>query len=300
MTFSGPPIRLAGVGAVSWDLTPYRDARRRGAEGWPAQPAFTREVAQRLSDAVGAALAPRAPDEGQPLAVPPEGRVANDATEIVTGTCYGMAHVAEVMHEQLAEAGPRWLDPESFAYYSPHAPTSLAAKTHGLSGAGSTLLGLDAGGQALAHALRRLSSGRTSRCLVTAYDAVTGFAAAALAALGVAADDSTGEAVALLLDSGAEASGPTIRLARRLANLDAVRQFADATTRPLSRVQTATEPDDDLLAAFGDVEVVATNAVTPVTAPLRAVAAAVGTAPSGAVLALSRSQASGWTAVLLA
>ena len=52
------------------------------------------------------------------------GQAAADL-EFVVATRYGTAHVAEVMHAQLREAGPKWLNPEQFLYYSPHALLSL-------------------------------------------------------------------------------------------------------------------------------------------------------------------------------
>ncbi|WP_198141477.1 beta-ketoacyl synthase N-terminal-like domain-containing protein, partial [Micromonospora sp. ATCC 39149] len=135
---------------------------------------MNRVVVDRFTDVVGRVVAAGG------LNAP-----ARRETEIAVGTLYGMARVGEVMHEQLDEAGPKWLAPEMFVYYSPHSLVSAAAVAHGLGGAATTLLGRDGGTQALLHAVRRLATGQADTVLVGAYEALTPFADAALDRLGV-------------------------------------------------------------------------------------------------------------------
>ncbi|MFD8958119.1 hypothetical protein ACFV0W_14465, partial [Streptomyces anulatus] len=144
----GTGARRAGAAATEFDLTAHWRERARGREGWDNAPALVRDLSTRFTATVAEAIERAGGVPGR------------TETEFVTATWYGTSHVAEVMHEQLREAGPKWLDPEQFLHYSPHAMVSAAALDLGLGGASATLVGPDAEFQAVAHAVRRIRSGR--------------------------------------------------------------------------------------------------------------------------------------------
>ncbi|MEU1516206.1 hypothetical protein ABZ490_29400 [Streptomyces sp. NPDC005811] len=190
--------RIAGSATAEFDLAPHWRERGRGRAGWEHAPALTRE----LSGAFTAAIA-RAVEHAGGLEDPAE-------TEIAAATWYGTSHVAEVMHEQLREAGPKWLDPEQFLFYSPHSLVSAAALALGLGGAGSTLMGPDAELQALTHAMRRIRTGRAAEVIVAEYEALTPFAAVTCADGPELPDGETlpkGRATALVLRPDGPAPG---------------------------------------------------------------------------------------------
>lgn len=201
--------RVASATA-EFDLTKYWQGWRRGKESWDLAPALTRELSACFTAAVDEAVG-QAGD-----------RLDRLDTEFVTATWYGTSHVAEVMHEQLREGGPRWLSPEQFLYYSPHSVISAAALAVGLGGAGSTLLGPDAEYQALAHAIRRIRSGRAACVVVAGYEALTPFAAVARPDGPTLPDDGmspTGQATALVLMADDER--PAVPLPRGRNGTDA-------------------------------------------------------------------------------
>ncbi|MEV5851032.1 beta-ketoacyl synthase N-terminal-like domain-containing protein [Streptomyces anulatus] len=162
----GTGARRAGAAAVEFDLTAHWRERARGREGWDNAPALVRDLSTRFTATVAEAIERAGGVPGR------------TETEFVAATWYGTSHVAEVMHEQLREAGPKWLDPEQFLHYSPHAMVSAAALDLGLGGASVTLVGPDAEFQAVAHAVRRIRSGRAATVVVAEYEALTPFAAA--------------------------------------------------------------------------------------------------------------------------
>lgn len=162
----GTGARRAGAAATEFDLTAHWRERARGREGWDNAPALVRDLSTRFTATVAEAIERAGGVPGR------------TETEFVAATWYGTSHVAEVMHEQLREAGPKWLDPEQFLHYSPHAMVSAAALDLGLGGASATLVGPDAEFQAVAHAVRRIRSGRAATVVVAEYEALTPFAAA--------------------------------------------------------------------------------------------------------------------------
>ncbi|MFF3855996.1 beta-ketoacyl synthase N-terminal-like domain-containing protein [Micromonospora sp. NPDC002575] len=212
-------VRLAAGGSDRFALDEAARNRARGRDGWPAEPELTRVVVDRFTDVVGRIVAAAGLDAA-----------ALRETEIAVGTLYGMARVGEVMHEQLDEAGPKWLAPEMFVYYSPHSLVSAAAVAHGLGGAATTLLGRDGGMQALLHAVRRLSTGQADTVLVGAYEALTPFADAALDRLGVPHHAQFGDVAAVLLGREAAGAGAGRRLsvARGVASGRALPAVLDA------------------------------------------------------------------------
>ncbi|MFC8904860.1 hypothetical protein [Micromonospora sp. NPDC057140] len=213
-------VLLAAGGSDRFALDEAARNRARGRDGWPAEPELTRVVVDRFTDVVGRVVAAGGLDTE-----------ARRETEIAVGTLYGMARVGEVMHEQLDEAGPKWLAPEMFVYYSPHSLVSAAAVAHGLGGAATTLLGRDGGMQALLHAVRRLTTGQADTVLVGAYEALTPFADAALDRLGVPHHAQFGDVAAVLL--GREAAGAAgdrhrLSVARGVASGRALPDVLDA------------------------------------------------------------------------
>ncbi|MFI6162285.1 hypothetical protein ACIA59_20365 [Micromonospora haikouensis] len=213
-------VRLAAGGSDRFALDEAARNRARGRDGWPAEPDLTRVVVDRFTDVVGRVVAAGGLDAA-----------ARRETEVAVGTLYGMARVGEVMHEQLDEAGPKWLAPEMFVYYSPHSLVSAAAVAHGLGGAATTLLGRDGGMQALLHAVRRLATGQADTVLVGAYEALTPFADAALDRLGVPHHAQFGDVAAVLL--GREATGDAgdrhrLSVARGVASGRALPDVLDA------------------------------------------------------------------------
>lgn len=209
-------VRRAAAAIADFDLSRHWHELRRGKEGWAAAPALTRELTERFTATVAEAVSM----SGQ---LP-----AN--LEFVVATRYGTAHVAEVMHTQLREAGPKWLNPEQFLYYAPHALLSAAALTLGIGGAGSTLLGPDAEFQAVAHAVRRIRSGRAGAVVVAEYEALTPFAAAALTGHTGHGAPPKGQVTALMLSG--EGTAPRLTPHRSLEET-AVRRLAEGAGAPV-------------------------------------------------------------------
>ncbi|MBQ0983218.1 hypothetical protein KBZ10_01410 [Streptomyces sp. F63] len=211
--------RIAGSATAGFDLTPHWRERSRGRAGWEHAPALTRE----LSGLFTATIA-RAVERAGGLADPAE-------TEIAAATWYGTSHVAEMMHEQLREAGPKWLDPEQFLFYSPHSLVSGAALALGIGGAGSTLMGPDAEFQALTHAMRRIRTGRTAEVIVAEYEALTPFAAVTCVDGPELPDGETlpkGRATALVLRPGGPAPSGREETAERARAFGDVHRGVDA------------------------------------------------------------------------
>lgn len=231
--------RIAGSATAEFDLAPHWRERGRGRAGWEHAPALTKE----LSGLFTATIA-RAVTHAGGLADP-------TGTEIVAATWYGTSHVAELMHEQLREAGPKWLDPEQFLFYSPHSPVSAAALALGLGGAGSTLMGPDAELQALTHAMRRIRTGRAAEVIVAEYEALTPFAAVTCVDGPELPDGETlpkGRATALVLRPGGPTpSGEEETPGRTRAFGDVHRHVDAAEVEQLARRHTA----DVLYAAPG-------------------------------------------------
>ena len=205
--------RRAGCATAEFDLDDHWRERGRGREGWNSAPALTRELSACFTATVGEALkqAGGVPDRVN--------------TEFVAATWYGTSHVAEVMHEQLREAGPKWIDPEQFLYYSPHSMVSAAALAFGLGGASSTLMGPDAEFQALAHAVRRIRCGYADTVIVAEYEALTPFAATACPdGAGPPGRDGPpkGRVTALVLTS-AGGTGPGVTVRRGLGDAEVER-----------------------------------------------------------------------------
>lgn len=207
--------RRTAAATADFDLAPHWAALERGKEGWDRAPALTRELSGCFTATVGKVVQ--------------QARHGLEDVEFVAATHYGTTHVAEVMHEQLRTAGPKWLDPEQFLSYSPHSLVSAAALALGLGGAGATLLGPDAEFQALAHALRRLRSGRAADVVVAAYEAPTAFVAGHHREL-VAGEPPMGRVTALLLTR--EGPGPAVA-ARSGLDAAAVRRLAQEHGRPV-------------------------------------------------------------------
>lgn len=221
-------VRRVASAVADFGLGRHWYQLRRGRQGWDRVPELTRELAGRFTTAVCEAVS----EAGHPPA----------EVEFVAATRYGTAHVAEVMHEQLREAGPKWLDPEQFLHYAPHAPVSAAALAAGIGGAGSTLVGPDAQFQAVAHAVRRVRAGRTAAVVVAAYEALTPFAAAALAGGPGAPSPPDGQVTALVLS--AEGSGPV---------LTPYRSVDDAEVRRLAGGPAEATAEGSLLRALAAV-----------------------------------------------
>jgi len=203
--------RVAGA-VMEFGLAEYWHARQRGKEGWDQASAFTRELSDCFTATVGKAVAQA------------DGHLVCMDTEFVAATWYGTSHVGELMHEQLRDAGPKWLNPEQFLYYSPHSLLSAAALALGIGGAGSTLVGPDAELEALAHAVRRIRSGRATSVVVAEYEALTPFAAVAHPDGPGLPDDGTlptGHATALVL--AADKDGPAITVRRGIDEAEAQR-----------------------------------------------------------------------------
>ncbi len=242
--------RLTAVATAVHDWSGHGANARLGREGWERAPDFTRDVVSQFVRTVGTAV---------------EGIGGLVDVEVVTATCYGTAHVAELMHDQLHTGGPRWLAPESIVSYSPHAVTSAAALAHGIGGAGCTLVGTDAGTSALAHALRRVAVG-TEKVVVAGYEALTAHAVEALAELGVTADAGTREAVALVVTG--DGPGRPLTLRRGCRGVAAVREhFGDVPSYVVGDVPGVADHFSDVVAVPG---------ASPVTASLLALARAWG------------------------
>ncbi|MFG1674417.1 beta-ketoacyl synthase N-terminal-like domain-containing protein [Micromonospora sp. NPDC049282] len=291
---------LAAGAADQFDLGEATANRRRGRDGWPAEPALARVVVDRFTDVVGRVVKAAGLDEA-----------ARRDTELAVGTLYGMARVGEVMHEQLDLAGPRWLAPEMFVYYSPHSVVSAAAMTHGLGGAATTLLGRDGGTQALGHAVRRLTTGQADTVVVGGYEALTPFADTALDRLAVPHHAEFGEVAAVVLGRAADGAGRRLFVARGVADGRAVYDVLDAAEVAPDAVSDArlcggTVADQqaartDFAAALPRVRTWVGGASSPAVGPLRALAEAAGPPgdePPGAVLVVA-GRAGAWDVVLL-
>lgn len=129
----------------------------------------------------------------------------------VASVC-GFAHLAEWIHRRLSARGPAWIDPEAFVYCQPHVVASLACMRLGLSGSAMTMIGPDAGLQALAHAVRSLVLERQSVQIVGAYEVVSPASARALAALGVHTEPDSARAAFAVLASARCGSDRGVRL----------------------------------------------------------------------------------------
>ncbi|MFK4100739.1 hypothetical protein ACI2L1_11815 [Streptomyces sp. NPDC019531] len=241
-------VTQVGSAAAEFDLTPHWNVRQLGREGWGQASALTRELVDCFVSTVGQAL-------GQAGC-----HLVAEESEFITATWYGTCHVGELMHEQLREAGPRWLDPEQFLYYSPHSLLSAAALALGVGGAGSTLLGPDAELQALAHAVRRIRSGRVASVVVAEYEALTPFAAFARSDGPGLPDDGalpTGRAAALVLTAGQEGEdAPAITVRRGIDDAGAQR-LAEQHGAPVVQagpglLRTLTEARTPLVVLSGD------------------------------------------------
>ncbi|GAA5609727.1 hypothetical protein Spla01_00857 [Streptomyces platensis] len=86
----------------------------------------------------------------------------------VTASHHATAVTAQYIAAVLDGAGPRWLAPQCFLHYSPHALTGRLCIDLGLDGTALTLTGPASGVDALGYAAMMVESGRCSSVLVAA------------------------------------------------------------------------------------------------------------------------------------
>ncbi len=190
-------ITAAASGPV--DTTNLWRAHTAGADGRREVNTLTRELPERISEIAGTALN-NGPDP--------------DRTGCVMGSVYGTGHVAETIRARLDAGARSSLAPESFIYFNPHGVTSLLCLRHRLRGFSATVLGVAAGMQALAVALRRLRLDGRQAVLCGGYELLSPAAAASLGS-----DLTDGWAGFLLLET---ADSARTRGAEVLAEIGAV------------------------------------------------------------------------------
>ena len=115
------------------------------------------------------------------------------------GTLYGTNHVAE--YNFLVLGGPRALNPRAFTLFPPNAAVASICGELGITGPGLTLVGMDAGVDAVEYGLRALRAGRCRIAVCGGFDWPTPFAARLLHSAGVPVSPEVGAAVALVLEN---------------------------------------------------------------------------------------------------
>lgn len=121
-----------------------------------------------------------------------------DATECWLGTLYGTSHVSEYYVAAL-DSPRQLLNPRAFTYSCLNAVGGAVSSKLRLTGAAITLVGRDAGSDALAYACRSLALGRTRYAVCGAFDFPSPFASAALERRGITVSPSRGAAAILVL-----------------------------------------------------------------------------------------------------
>lgn len=86
----------------------------------------------------------------------------------VVASHHATAATAQYIAAVLDGAGPRWLAPQCFLYYSPHSLTGRLCIDLGLDGTAITLTGVSSGVDALGYAAMMITSGRCPGVLVAA------------------------------------------------------------------------------------------------------------------------------------
>jgi hypothetical protein len=188
-----------GVAARTFDVRSMWHAEECGPSGWEYQLGRSKQLADEFGAVARDAL------HCAGVSTP----AAADCT--IASLC-GFAHLAEWIHRRLSARGPAWVDPEAFVYCQPHVVTSLVCMRLGLSGSALTMIGPDAGRQALAHGVRSLALQRRSVQIVGAYEVVSPASALRLTALGVRADPDIARAAFAVLASAGYGSDRGVRV----------------------------------------------------------------------------------------
>ncbi|MBH0780859.1 3-oxoacyl-ACP synthase [Nocardia bovistercoris] len=194
------PVLITAAVSGPVDTEPLWRAHAAGADGRREVDRLTRALPERIAEIAGAALE-NGPDP--------------ERTGCVVGSAYGSGHVAETIRARLDADARSSLAPESFIYFNAHGITSLLCLRHRLRGFSTTILGAEAGMQALAVALRRLRMDPSRPLLCGGYEMLSPAAAAALHT-----DRTPGSVAFLVLESAYEARA---RGASVLATIDSVR-----------------------------------------------------------------------------
>jgi hypothetical protein len=195
-----PPSRQAyaiGAAAQAFDVRSLWESGAEDPDGWERELSASKELAGRFAAVAEQAL--RSAGVRTPAAI--------GCT--VASVC-GFGHLAEWIHKRLSDRGPAWLEPDAFVYCQPHAVTGLTCLRLGLTGSAMTLIGPDAGRQALDHAIRSLRRERTQ--LAGAYEVVSPQAARRLARLGVRTDPHRARAAFVVLAERPRETGEGVRL----------------------------------------------------------------------------------------
>lgn len=141
--------------------------------------------------------------------------VESDGTECWLGTLYGTSHVSEYYVAALERPRPL-LNPRAFTFSCLNSVSGAVASALGLTGAAITIIGQNAGADALGHACRSLELGRARQAVCGAFDFPSPFASAALEKSGITVSPSRGAAAVLILaleDAGRERGVPLMAIA---------------------------------------------------------------------------------------
>ena len=117
------------------------------------------------------------------------------------GTLYGNDYVSEYVAGVVGTRGPRWLNPEAFAFAAPHATTAAICIELGVGGAALTLVGPTSGLSAVASGAISLTLNQHDVMLCGVYDWPSPFACRLYCALGVPHAGGSRGAAFLVLES---------------------------------------------------------------------------------------------------
>jgi 3-oxoacyl-(acyl-carrier-protein) synthase len=142
------------------------------------------------------------------------GAVNADGAECWLGTLYGTGHVGEYYTAALHRPRPL-LNPRAFTFSCLNSVGGAVSSALKLTGGAVTIVGHNAGADALAHGCRSLELGHTEHVVCGAFDFPSPFASAALQARGITVSPSEGAAAVLVLtleDKGRHRGVPLIAI----------------------------------------------------------------------------------------
>ncbi|MGY5125807.1 hypothetical protein [Streptomyces nigrescens] len=154
-----PPRNGAGIAGTAVRSAPHEVPRI------PDDPAGFARMPLAVQDTLGPELT-RAAE----AALADAGLTRAEAASMgcVTASHHATAATAQYIAAVLDGAGPRWLAPQCFLHYSPHALTGRLCIDLGLDGTALTLTGPASGVDALGYAAMMVESDRCARVLVAA------------------------------------------------------------------------------------------------------------------------------------
>lgn len=120
-----------------------------------------------------------------------------------SGSVFGTFYASNSMNEYINSSllhGARWLNPEAFLYYSPHSCAGTVVQKLGLHGDAITLVGQEAGYDAIIHSMRFIELKRHRALLCTEFDWPTPFAAWLGHRIGLQLDSTKGFAATLVIE----------------------------------------------------------------------------------------------------